>query len=328
MNSKSIKKGIIVAMLACAILIPSGQAFAADTTSLLSLPKQGKEVVLDQNVLVNAIAEISDNKSIQKFIKIETSEEIRLSQMLSEKVFAVIGEEGHLLVKSEADENSDWSGKIYEGNVLEIVKRGDIWTEVKSGNIEGFVKNEDLITGDEALEMAKAILTEKYPEIDITTLDQYTIDGSFTVGETKAEEEARLAAEEAKRIAEEQARIAAEKAALEAKGQSVVDYAKQFLGNPYVWGGTSLTRGTDCSGFVKSVYANFGISMPRTSYYMRSVGQAVSYSEMMPGDVVCYSGHVGIYAGNGQIINAIDEAHGIGMSSVNYAKIITIRRMF
>ena len=150
--------------------------------------------------------------------------------------------------------------------------------------------------------------------------------------ERLAEEEAQRIAEEEARIAAEQARIAAEEAArqaeLQAKGQAVVEYAKQFLGNPYVYGGTSLTNGTDCSGFVRAIYAHFGISMPRSSYYMRNSGYEVSYSEMMPGDVVCYSGHVGIYAGNGKIVNAIDESRGIGMSNVNYTKIITIRRMY
>ena len=115
---------------------------------------------------------------------------------------------------------------------------------------------------------------------------------------------------------------------LKAKRQSVVDYASQFIGNPYVYGGTSLTRGTDCSGFVRSVYAYFGVSLPRTSSAMRSVGYEVSYSEIQPGDIVCYYGHVGIYAGNGQIVNAIDESRSIGMSSATYAKIITIRRIF
>jgi cell wall-associated NlpC family hydrolase len=158
------------------------------------------------------------------------------------------------------------------------------------------------------------------------------IEACFSVGETAEEEIARLAAEEAARIAAEQARLAAEKAAAEAaragKRQALVEYANQFIGNPYVYGGTSLTRGTDCSGFVKGVYAHFGVSLPRTSYSMRSVGYAVSFSDIQPGDIVCYSGHVGIYAGNGKIVNAIDESHGIGMSNVKYSTIITIRRIF
>ena len=98
-------------------------------------------------------------------------------------------------------------------------------------------------------------------------------------------------------------------------GQAVVDYARQFLGNPYVYGGNSLTNGTDCSGFVKGVYAAFGINLPRTSSEQRSVGYAVSLSEIQPGDIVCYSGHVGIYAGNNTLIHASNEKTGITLTS-------------
>ena len=84
-------------------------------------------------------------------------------------------------------------------------------------------------------------------------------------------------------------------------GSSVVNYATQFVGNPYVWGGTSLTSGADCSGFVQSVYANFGVSLPRTSYEQQNAGTEVSYADAQPGDLICYGGHVAIYMGNGQI---------------------------
>ena len=87
-------------------------------------------------------------------------------------------------------------------------------------------------------------------------------------------------------------------------GSSVVSYATQFVGNPYVWGGTSLTSGADCSGFVQSVYANFGVSLPRTSYEQQNAGYEVSYADAQPGDLICYGGHVAIYMGNGQIVHA------------------------
>lgn len=108
---------------------------------------------------------------------------------------------------------------------------------------------------------------------------------------------------------------------------AILAYASQFVGNPYSWGGTSLTNGTDCSGFVKSVLAHFGISVPHSSSAIRGYGKSVSYSEMQPGDIVCYSGHVGIYAGNGQLLSALGKKYGITYNSVNYKKIITIRRM-
>ena len=112
-------------------------------------------------------------------------------------------------------------------------------------------------------------------------------------------------------------------------GQAVVDYARQFRGNPYVYGGNSLTNGTDCSGFVKGVYAAFGINLPRTSSEQRSVGYAVSLSEIQPGDIVCYSGHVGIYAGNNTLIHASNEKTGITLTSpVTYRSVLAVRRIF
>lgn len=111
-------------------------------------------------------------------------------------------------------------------------------------------------------------------------------------------------------------------------GAQVAAFACQFAGNPYQWGGTSLTNGADCSGFVLKVYQNFGVSLPHSSSAMRSCGRGVSYSEMQPGDIVCYSGHVGIYAGNGKIINALGEAYGITYTDVNYKGILAIRRIF
>lgn len=111
------------------------------------------------------------------------------------------------------------------------------------------------------------------------------------------------------------------------RGQEVIDFACQFIGNPYVWGGTSLTNGADCSGFVQSVYANFGISLPRTTWDMVGIGYGVSYEEALPGDIVLYDGHVGLYMGDGNIVNAMNESDGIGICSAQYAPIVTIRRV-
>ena len=109
--------------------------------------------------------------------------------------------------------------------------------------------------------------------------------------------------------------------------QSVVNYALQFVGNPYVYGGTSLTNGADCSGFVQSVYAHFGVSLPRTTYDMVNSGYAVSYEEALPGDLILYDGHVGLYMGDGTIVNAMNEADGIGICSATYTDIIAVRRV-
>ena len=111
------------------------------------------------------------------------------------------------------------------------------------------------------------------------------------------------------------------------KGQQIANYACQFIGNPYVPGGTSLTNGADCSGFVWRVYKDFGYSVPRTSYGLRSAGKSVSYSEAKPGDVICYAGHVGIYIGNGQIVHASTQKTGIKITTATYREILSVRRI-
>lgn len=112
-----------------------------------------------------------------------------------------------------------------------------------------------------------------------------------------------------------------------AKGQEIANFACQFVGNPYVPGGTSLTEGADCSGFTLAVYNNFGISLPRSSYAQAGYGREVSYSEAQPGDIIYYGGHVGIYIGNGLIVHASTQATGIKISNALYRSIITVRRI-
>ncbi|MBO6259942.1 MAG: C40 family peptidase [Lachnospiraceae bacterium] len=110
-------------------------------------------------------------------------------------------------------------------------------------------------------------------------------------------------------------------------GKSVAVYACKFIGNPYVYGGTSLTNGTDCSGFVYSVYKEFGYNVPRTSFDQRTAGKEVSYSEAQPGDIICYAGHVAIYIGNGMIVHASTPSTGIKVSNALYRDYICIRRI-
>ena len=111
------------------------------------------------------------------------------------------------------------------------------------------------------------------------------------------------------------------------RDRSVANYAMQFIGNPYVYGGTSLTNGADCSGFVQSVYKNFGVSLPRSSSQQRSAGTAVDYADAQPGDIVCYAGHVGIYIGNGQIVHASSPTTGIKVGNATYRSILSVRRI-
>lgn len=112
-----------------------------------------------------------------------------------------------------------------------------------------------------------------------------------------------------------------------ASGQSIASYACQFIGNPYVSGGTSLTNGADCSGFVWRVFKDKGYSVPRTSWELRNAGSGVDYSQAQPGDIMCYAGHVGIYIGNGNIVHASTERTGIKITSATYKPILAVRRV-
>ena len=206
-----------------------------------------------------------------------------------------------LKVRQEASTESSVLGLVPIEEELVVVEELDGWVKIAIEEGDGYVSRE---------------------YVNLRT--------DFVHAESREEEEARLAkeAEEARRKEEEERKKAEEEAKEKAgSGQAVVDYACQFIGNPYVSGGTSLTKGTDCSGFTQSVYKQFGYSLPRNSYSQRSAGKQVSYAEAQPGDIICYAGHVAIYIGNGKIVHASTPKSGIKISNALYRDIISVRRI-
>lgn len=161
-----------------------------------------------------------------------------------------------------------------------------------------------------------------------TSTETTTETASQAPSETATESAATETSSEASTEAAPAAETTSAAAAVSSHGESVADFAVQFVGNPYVYGGTSLTNGADCSGFVMSVYKNFGVSLPHSSSADRNVGTDVGGLEnAQPGDIVCYTGHVGIYIGDGQIVHASTASTGIKISEADYRTPVAVRRV-
>lgn len=277
------------------------------------------------------------DKSVGEFVE----EENGWYKIISGNVTGYVKGEYCVTGESAVSLAKDVGTRIATVNTTTLYVREEPTTE---SSVIGMVPIEDQLLVNEEL--------DGWLKVDIeegkgyVSMDYVTLSTEFVKAESKAEEEARLAKEAAeRRAAQEAAARAAGKSSKSSGsqnitppvisgsgselGKSVANFACQFVGNPYVYGGTSLTNGADCSGFVMSVYANFGVSLPHSSAADRNVGTAVGGLEnAQPGDIVCYSGHVGIYVGGGQIVHASTSKTGIIVSSASYRSILSIRRIF
>jgi len=302
----SLKKGLFLVTFLGMTVSPGISVMAADgdTAEAAKMPGVGIEAVLKDFY--------SQNREIK-------AEDYLVPENKGEYLdMAFANVTSFLYVRSEPTKESEYVGKLYPGYAAKITGPVGEWTAVESGDVTGYVKTEYILTGAEAQTYAENLVTEAQQEGKEEA-------EAFTYAVSRKSEEAQMTQEVQGNVQQtETTEVSAQPAS---NGQVIVDYACQFIGNPYVWGGTSLTDGADCSGFVQSVFAHFGISLPRTTYDQINAGVEVSYDQAMPGDLICYDGHIGIYIGNGQIVNAQNPEQGIGISPATYTTILSVRRI-
>ena len=295
-----LRKGLFLVTFTGAITAFPATAKASDTVTDNIMPQVGIEEVLSDCYLSDKQIEVEDY-----LVPTQKGEYLDMA-------FANV--QSFLYIRSEPTTDSEWVGKLYPDYAAKIIGPVGEWTQVQSGSVTGYVYSDYILIGKNAEQKAQEMVQNSGTE---------SPDEAFTYAESKEEEAARLE----KEASEAAAKAEEEASAKAGTGQAIVDYACQFIGNPYVWGGTSLTNGADCSGFVQSVFAHFGISLPRTTWDMENVGTPVSYDQAIAGDIILYDGHVGIYMGDGQIVNAINSSRGIGILPATYTSIITVRRL-
>lgn len=266
--------------------------------------------------------------------------------------------ENHLNIRVSADETSDLAGKMTKNAGCEILDVSGDWAHIKSGKVEGYVNTQYLLTGDAARKKAREVITlmatvntttlfvreSASTSADIITMVPIGEELEVTEGEIGdpwvkviVDEDEGYVNTQYVDISEQLDKAVSIKELKYGEGVSdirvtIVNYAKEFLGNPYVWGGTSLTKGADCSGYVQSIFKKYGVYLPRTSREQARCGKKISSADAKPGDLFFYGkhgtvNHVAIYIGGGLVINASNPRSGIKISNAFYRTPLAIRRV-
>lgn len=329
---------------------PGAEAPAPAETTIVPTASAGVIGNLSE-ILENTVAETAEEKA-----QVEEPVEEEPEEIAGYKNLAIANVTDNLNIRSEAGEDASLAGKLPADAAAEILGVEGEWTKIRSGEVEGYVKSDFLLTGEPARDRAKELLTltatvkgqgvnvREEPNTDCEVVDQVATGEEMSVVEelgdwvkVEMDGEERYVKAEFVEVGEQLRDALTLTEARYGEGVSdvrvaVVDYATQFVGNPYVWGGTSLTNGADCSGFVMSVMAKYGVGLPHSSAAQANCGTRVGMDELKPGDLIFYGsgrriGHVAIYIGNGQICHASNKRTGITVSNMYYRSPICATRV-
>ena len=336
-------------------------ARAAATASVIDESAETADAGVTAGIASVTAQALASNKDVAAVSDTDTA----LTAAAQEEVTSVYGytnlgiavvDSGNLNVREAPGTDASLVGKMPNHAAGEVLGVDGEWTQIQSGEVTGYVKSEYLVTGNEAVALAEQV-KETVAKVTTTTLyvrEEPNTDCSIVTSMPMGEElevVEQLDGWVKVSIDSDEGYVSADYIEINTElptamtmteiryGQGVSDvrvdlvsYACQFVGNPYVWGGTSLTRGADCSGFVMSVFANYGVSLPHSSGSQAGCGTSISASEAQPGDLFFYGNgsrinHVAIYIGNGQVVHASSPRTGIKISGSYYRNPVKVVRV-
>lgn len=367
MKKKSVQA---IGMLVAVVLLQTGMQPEAASTRDLIRPTAGFDRVMAEALAEEteaASAQETEETEKEDTEEITDAEIIETAQAQKEAKsvdnlwgytnLGIAQVDNHLNVRDKAGEDGELVGKMTKNAACEILSIEGEWAHIKSGKVEGYVHTDYLLTGEEAKKRAEEVVytvakvntqtlkVREQPSTECPVVTLVAQDERLEVVEQKPEGWAKIM------LDDEEAYVSTDYCVIEQELDTAVtmkelmygngisntridlcQFAKQFVGNPYVWGGTSLTKGADCSGFVQSVFRQFGVSLPRSSREQVNVGTKISLADAQPGDLIFYAkggriNHVALYIGNGQVVHASSPKTGIRISNATYRTPAAIKRV-